>query len=312
MKNEYDFPHFKGICDEEIGFIVVYFAGYIKDKQPVKNDNKILIVCHQGLIMSKSLEIQLYTYIPSIQIVDIVSLKDLEHYNNYYDYIISTIDIKTFKNVIVVKPILDRLDIDNILKKVLNISDRYKSINIREIMGIIRENTNIKNESKLLQELEQVLYKKNDKEVYKPMLKDIINKNRIQIVDTIQDWKDAIRLASVPLIDDGSIDCSYVDAMIENVEKNGPYIALADRFALPHASNKIGVNNVAMSLLIVKKEVDLIGKNINLFMVLATTDNKIHMKALASLSEILYDKKNIDILRTGTIEDVLEIINKYS
>lgn len=65
-----------------------------------------------------------------------------------------------------------------------------------------------------------------------------------------------------------------------------------------------------MSLLVVEEEVDLLGKPVNIFMVLAAIDNNSHIKALASLSEMLYDSSNIDILITGNEESILELINK--
>ncbi|OJT84463.1 hypothetical protein BM534_20325 [Clostridioides difficile] len=62
-------------------------------------------------MVSKSLEIQLYKYIPTIEIVGIVSIKQLKEVNVYYDYIITTIDIQNVNNVIVVNPLLTSSDV---------------------------------------------------------------------------------------------------------------------------------------------------------------------------------------------------------
>ena len=141
------------------------------------------------------------------------------------------------------------------------------------------------------------------------MLKELVNEKRVNKVLRVKDWKEAIRLASQPLLEDNSIDERYVDAMIESIKKHGPYIVLADGFALPHANSKDGVNRLAMSLLTVEEEVDLLGKPVNIFMVLATIDNNSHIKALASLSEILFDKENLGVFREGNKEKILKIIN---
>ena len=142
------------------------------------------------------------------------------------------------------------------------------------------------------------------------MLKELITEDRIRKVKAVEDWKEAVRIAAKPLLDDNSIDESYVVDMIESIEKHGPYIVLADRFALPHASSKNGVKKLAMSLLVVDEEVDLLGKPVNIFMVLAAVDNNSYIRALASLSEMLYDQKNIESIINGDNSSILELINK--
>ena len=52
------------------------------------------------------------------------------------------------------------------------------------------------------------------------MLKDAV-KGRVNIVENVNDWKEAITLAAKPLVEDGSVENSYIDAMIANVNKFG-------------------------------------------------------------------------------------------
>ena len=124
----------------------------------------------------------------------------------------------------------------------------------------------------------------------------------------VDNWKSAIELAAKPLLEEGTIEQTYVDQMIASVEEHGPYIVLADEFALPHASAASGVHELSMSLLIVKEPVDLLGKPVRLFMVLATIDNSSHMKALASLTEILYDDANMKLFQSGDISAIMKLI----
>ena len=67
------------------------------------------------------------------------------------------------------------------------------------------------------------------------MLTDLITQKRIQCIERVSDWREAIRTASAPLLEDGSIQESYVDAMVESVETVGPYIVLAPELPFPHA-----------------------------------------------------------------------------
>lgn len=313
IENEKDFPDFIGIREEEIGFIAAYFGGYLRgERDGGTRRNKVLVVCPNGLMVSKILEVQLYKYIPTVDIVGVLSLKELSETNIYYDYIISTVEIPNKENVIVVNPLLSKLDIQMLMNKLINFNYSDINFDLELIMQVIKKHTKIIDEKKLKDELLKIMYKTEEKEIYQPMLKELLTADRIRKVKKVNDWREAIRLAAKPLLEDGSIEKLYIDDMIKSLNEHGPYIVLADRFALPHASSKKGVNKLSMSLLVVEEEVDLLGKPVNIFMVLAAIDNNSHIRALASLSEMLYDSSNIDAIINGDEKSILELINKQS
>ncbi|EJA6609182.1 TPA: transcription antiterminator [Clostridioides difficile] len=313
IENEEEFPVFEGIREEEIGFIAAYFGGYLRgSRDNGLRRNKVLLVCPNGLMVSKSLEIQLYKYIPTIEIVGIVSIKQLKEVNVYYDYIITTIDIQNVNNVIVVNPLLTSSDVQLLMNKLISVKENEKYFNLELIIQAIRKNGVINNEEALKADLLNIIHKIDEGEMYQPMLKELINTERVNIIKSVRDWKEAIKIASKPLLEDNSIEELYIENMIKSVEKYGPYIVLADRFALPHASSKEGVNKLAMSLLIVEDEVDLLGKPVNIFMVLAAVDNTTHIRALASLSEMMYEEENVKLIINGDKSSILELINKQN
>ncbi|WP_131008233.1 BglG family transcription antiterminator [Clostridioides difficile] len=313
IENEEEFPVFEGIREEEIGFIAAYFGGYLRgSRDNGLRRNKVLLVCPNGLMVSKSLEIQLYKYIPTIEIVGIVSIKQLKEVNVYYDYIFTTIDIQNVNNVIVVNPLLTSSDVQLLMNKLISVKENEKYFNLELIIQAIRKNGVINNEEALKANLLNIIHKIDEGEMYQPMLKELINAERVNIIKNVRDWKEAIKIASKPLLEDNSIEELYIENMIKSVEKYGPYIVLADRFALPHASSKEGVNKLAMSLLIVEDEVDLLGKPVNIFMVLAAVDNTTHIRALASLSEMMYEEENVKLIINGDKSSILELINKQN
>ncbi|MCJ0405491.1 transcription antiterminator [Clostridioides difficile] len=313
IENEEEFPVFEGIREEEIGFIAAYFGGYLRgSRDNGLRRNKVLLVCPNGLMVSKSLEIQLYKYIPTIEIVGIVSIKQLKEVNVYYDYIITTIDIQNVNNVIVVNPLLTSSDVQLLMNKLISVKENEKYFNLELIIQAIRKNGVINNEEALKADLLNIIQNIDEGEMYQPMLKELINAERVNIIKSVRDWKEAIKIASKPLLEDNSIEELYIENMIKSVEKYGPYIVLADRFALPHASSKEGVNKLAMSLLIVEDEVDLLGKPVNIFMVLAAVDNTTHIRALASLSEMMYEEENVKLIINGDKSSILELINKQN
>ena len=303
-----DFDDFKGIREEEIGFITAYFGSYLRNINGVYK-NKVLLVCPNGLMISKTLEVQLYQSIPMIE-VDIVSLKELHNYQKDYDYIISTVHIEKYENVIIVNPLLTRLDIETIINTLGNVSTSFVNFDVEHIIDIVKQYAKIIDEVGLKKELLKVSHHIIKKENTQPMLKDLLNQDRIQKIHKVKDWREAINYASQPLLTDHSIEQSYVKSMIEAIEEHGPYVVLADRFALPHASMNSGVNQLSMSLLVVEEEVDMLGKPVNIFMILATTDTTSHMRALASLSELLYEEENLEIFKAGNEKQILQLIQE--
>ena len=57
------------------------------------------------------------------------------------------------------------------------------------------------------------------------------------------DWREAVRESAQCLLTMGYITPGYVEAILENIEHNGPYIVLSRGFALPHGE-KVGVGLV--------------------------------------------------------------------
>lgn len=139
---------------------------------------------------------------------------------------------------------------------------------------------------------------------------ELLPKRRMQHIQGAQDWEEAVRIASRPLLKDHSIEENYIDAMIASVNQNGPYIVLKDFFALPHAQAGIGVNEVGMSLLTLDKPVDLKGNPVKVFMVLAAIDSDSHLEALSELSTLLMDDDIYEIFISGDLNKINEIINK--
>ena len=60
------------------------------------------------------------------------------------------------------------------------------------------------------------------------LLKDFLDKDLVDIrPEPVKDWHDALQQAAGKLIEHQYILPGYVDEIIGNVEKNGPYIAVS-------------------------------------------------------------------------------------
>lgn len=309
LDNETRFPELVGIRDEEIGFIAVYFGGYIEaQKNETTFRNRVIIVCPQGLMISKQLEIQLNRNIPNIEIIDSIGLNKLDKITKSYDYIVSTIDLPQHENVIKVNPLLSKMDINMLLEKISNLKVDYKSTELNKILETVKKHTIIVNEDELISELNEALYYQNKGEIYQPMLNELLTRERIKYVKNVSNWKEAIKLASMPLIEDGSIEIPYIQEMIEVVEEYGPYIVVTDYVAIAHSTGFNDVNRLSISLLISDNPYDMLGMPVRIMFVLAMTDGESHLKALAELSEILSDEDKIKIIKEGGIDEILNVL----
>lgn len=142
------------------------------------------------------------------------------------------------------------------------------------------------------------------------MLKQYLSEETMQHKMSVDNWEEAIAIAARPLLNNGVIDDTYVEAMIESVEKNGPYIVLKDYFALPHAQAGKGVNKVGMSLLTLEESVDLKGNEVKVFLVLAAVDASAHLGALSQVSELLMDDEKFEIVLKGDLEKIRQLIEE--
>ncbi len=148
-------------------------------------------------------------------------------------------------------------------------------------------------------------------QVWRKNMENTIKSEHMQIVNSQDSYQEAIRLAAKPLLDDGYITEKYIDDMIQALQDYGPYIVLADEFAMPHARPSEAVKETGLSLLVVKDGVDLMDNHVKLFIVLAAKNSTDHTELLGSLAEFLMEKENIkDVINSDDIKTIQNILKE--
>lgn len=142
------------------------------------------------------------------------------------------------------------------------------------------------------------------------MIRELMPKSRRKHIDSVASWEEGIQVASQPLLEEGLIEEEYIEAMIESVHKNGPYIVLKDYFALPHAQAGSGVHEKGMALLTLDEAVDLLGNPVKVFLVLAAVDSNSHLDALAELSNLLMDDAIYEVFISGNLDEINDILDR--
>lgn len=305
----------KNIRDAEIAFLVSYVGAYIdKDALTQLKRQRVYITCPNGITLAKSIQYQIEYYFPNVEIMGVISFSELANFIACEDeWVISTVDIPQLKNVITVSPILKGNDIERINETIFDGEIQDYRFHMADIIEIIKKHGSVHNEEGLIKDLMVYQRKLNIKKGGQYMLKDLITSENVNIVDSVESWEDAIKLTAQPLLKNKDIEQRYVQAMIDNVNQYGPYIVLADYFALPHSRPEDGVNQLSMSLLVVKNGFDMLGKQVKVVVVLAATDNHKHLKALASLTELFAEEDNIHgITQSADVKSIIGIVEKYS
>ncbi|MBB6284092.1 BglG family transcription antiterminator [Geobacillus subterraneus] len=308
------------VSDDEIAYIAMHFGGWLdREGVSVPVRKKVLIVCESGIGTSRMLQKQLGELLSTVDVIGVVSTREYNYTSlaGYVDFVVTTTPLQP-KDVPVymVHPILTTEDKMLLLREIEGWIETV-SLDLEAVMDIIKKHAMIIDEKTLYQELEAYFSHSKRKEIgQKPMLKDLLTKRHIQIIEEAGDWKEAIVLAARPLLEEGYITSEYIEAMIQNVLTLGPYIVVTPGVALPHARPEQGAKKLGMSFLRIKKGClfsDREEDRVYVLIVLAAIDHEAHLKALSQLTTLLSNQEHMQMLfKAESVEEVLALVERYS
>ncbi|MEY8356288.1 PTS sugar transporter subunit IIA [Lachnospiraceae bacterium 54-53] len=139
----------------------------------------------------------------------------------------------------------------------------------------------------------------------------IINEKCIALRLDASDAQEGIEKAGRVLFHEGYIRQGYIDAMLKNFEKNGPYFAIAPGFAMPHARPEDGVIQSGISLITLKNPVSFGSSNdpVKLIMALATSNDNEHLEFMTKIAGLLGKERVIDKLyQCMTTDEVMSVL----
>lgn len=143
------------------------------------------------------------------------------------------------------------------------------------------------------------------------MLKEQLTGNTM-FMDSVGSWEEAIRIGAKPLVEQGIVEESYVQAMIQNVLDNGNYIILLPQVAMPHARPEHGSNGVGMTFLHLKEPIMFPGDEpVKVFFTLSSDSPDGHLDLIASLGELLSDEELYQkLFEVETEQALLDLVNE--
>ncbi|WP_187999354.1 BglG family transcription antiterminator [Listeria marthii] len=285
------------IPEDEIAYVTILFGGYLSRKNnTLVERKKLLIVCSKGVGTSRMIERQLSQLLGErVEILEPISIREFEKGLYAPDFIVSTLPIMEPKApVFIVSPILTEAQKQQLMKAIApHILQKDSDARmLSSVLDVVDQYAKVEDREKLAAKLKSVLFQvQSDSQLERsPTLEELLPKERITFQESVADWREAIQVASKSLQQEGYISRNYQQAMIENIEKLGPYIVIAPGIALPHASVDDGAYRVGMSLLRLDKPVSFSSKakdQVRLIIVLASIDSYTHINALSQLTNLI-------------------------
>lgn len=139
-----------------------------------------------------------------------------------------------------------------------------------------------------------------------------LSNEKIQFIDAVSDWKEAVRLAGLPLLKEGAISQDYIEAIIRQKEEIGPYFVIAPRIAMPHARPEEGAKALGLSVVKLGNAVTFDADEndpVDAIFMFSAPDSNSHIEMISQLAEVLSDdKKMASIFKAGSKEELKAIL----
>ena len=151
--------------------------------------------------------------------------------------------------------------------------------------------------------------------IFAPYLHHLLPESHIQIDVECTDWKEAVRKSAQVLLEKGYIEERYIDAMIQNIEENGPYIVVSPGFAVPHEGLEKGSVKVGMNLIRLKHPVPFGAEELDpveFVCCLSAVDHKTHLKSFFNLVNMLGNAEfHRELHEAASAAEMAKVIERY-
>lgn len=145
-----------------------------------------------------------------------------------------------------------------------------------------------------------------------PTLSNWLNKDKVQYVKSVADWKEAIQIAARPLLAEGAISPAYVESIIKQKEDIGPYFVIAPRIAMPHTRPEHGAKALGLSIVKLGQAVEFQSEDndpVDAIFMFSAPDSNSHIEMISQLAEVLSDDEVMQqIFSTQSAEELQAIL----
>jgi transcriptional antiterminator/mannitol/fructose-specific phosphotransferase system IIA component (Ntr-type) len=313
--------------ENEISCIVLHVCAAIERKKSRKLPARVLVACAGGVGTSQLLTERLRRQF-GFDIAAVTSVHNLDQYvDSGIDFIIATVPLRKISHPhVVVTPFLNDADYLKIQKQ-LEIHQKERTrkelpaSRAMELMNGISQVLETKIADATTREfVYDGIYREvrkffGEAEQGSPRLHELLPPEHIRLDVSCGSYQEAVRLSADALLKNGYIEPAYIDAMLRNLEENGPYIVISPGFAFPHAGLGDGAIRTGMSLIRLKEPVAFGHEEydpVDLVCCLAAVDSEKHSLAFFNLVNMLQSGDFMQKLRLARgPEQAHEVIRNH-
>lgn len=309
------------ISDSEVAYLALHFGGHMDYASYDEKELRILVVCMNGTATGNMISHELKRILPQAKIVGVMAASQITNPQKICDIIVSSVQIQTAVPTIVVNPILNDFDRKNILNHPL-IRSRVGFVDIDALFQLLKKYVSADRYVELRHDLATFLAKNQEEQhaVLHPdiwRLTDFLTEDRIIFLnsdgrrkklyekdnyeqksdteDRLSNWERALYTTAFPLIERGSIDENYVQAIIDRLEEAGPYMFVTKDLILAHARPENGVKHLDLAIGIVPEGITFDEeKTARIIFLLVVEDQQKHMGILRDIKKAMSKSQQID------------------
>lgn len=144
------------------------------------------------------------------------------------------------------------------------------------------------------------------------MAKEILAKDNIELDVKLNSKEEAIRFTGKILADNGYVEESYIDKMLEREKVTSTY--MGNFVAIPHGTEaaKSDVIETGISVVTVPNSVDFDGNAVKILIGIAGKGDD-HLEILSKIAIVLSEEENIDkIVNAGSKEEIIRIFDEVN
>ncbi len=301
------------ISDAEIAYLTLHFGSFLTLSCGSEKNLRIAIICPNGIGTGFMLRNEVSRLMPRSQIENI----PLSSYrpDHGYDVIVSTVTITNEENLIVVHPILTDQDRVAILSRCASVEPVAQN-RVDDIVKIASKYLDAEQQRHFAQDLTRYFSSSRmlvPTSAFGDGLLGYLDDTHLQVCHESMGWAQALRLSCQPLVDSGSVDPSYVEAILADQTNRGLAMFLADSLVLAHSGTQFGVHRLDVALTVFAQPVVFPNdRQARIIIALAAEDQTKHIRVLNDILTVFSKQKAIQSIARGeTRDEVLALLQGF-
>lgn len=293
--------------DAEVAYLTIHFSAHMRKTKSSIGKTKVLLVC-DDVKKGEELRQKIDSNMPMFYVVDCVQSKEYLDCSTEYTMIISTNLLKYDGFYAYVSYNLGDVDRKNILQVYMKCRATHNEDVGMKLFKKLIQYIPKENHNKVKEIIDEYLFPQRSN------LWQLLDKNNLQCVESMSNWRDAIAQAALPLLENGCIGGSYIDSMIMNVELYGMYFYFENGVYLVHAKANENVFRSGVALMTLQKGIRIRDeKTVRFLVVLASTDENEHFSVLKEVVKLCNDKKKIQkMLMSGNEAELYQVVREIA